>query len=351
MIDASTICLMLLLSFASAEPAPGPGVDPNQVPPNEYKLDPKAGWQQTAAPAPGSDEEVIANARKALAEDRPSDAYAIINPWLELKERSNSPLLAQAYLIRADSNSLNGDEFEALYDYEVIAKQYAGTPEYVIAIERELEIAFRYVNGLKRKWFGVRFISADDLGVELLVRTQERLPGSRLAERAGIELADYYYRIRDMELAAEAYQLFLENFPQSAYRMKAMQRKIYASLARFKGPRYDAAPLLDAQVNIRRFMGLYPAQSQQAGVDESLLTRIDESAAQQLLETARWYIRRDDPVSARYVLKQLIAKHPLTGAASEGARVLQERGWAAASSPASPEPAAQTAPPAKEPGQ
>jgi tetratricopeptide (TPR) repeat protein len=298
-----------------------------QSPPTEFKPDAQGQWQATAKPAPGSDEELVARARQALAEDRPTDAYAIIDPWLTANERGNSPFLPQAYIIRGDAMSLDGDEFNALYDYEKVIKQFAGTPEYVTAIERELELAVRYVNGLERKFFGMRILDASDVGIELLIRTQERLPGSRLAERAGIELADYYYRAREMELAGESYQLFLENFPQSQYRMHAMQRRIYASLARFKGPQYDTSPLLDAQVNIRRFQSLYPAEAEKAGVDDALLTRIDESGAQHLLEVARYYENRGDPVAMRYELRRLIALHPQTAAASEALRIMQDRGW------------------------
>jgi tetratricopeptide (TPR) repeat protein len=324
MLTAGAI-LSLAFALAAAEP---------QTPPTEFKPDDQGQWQVAVAPQPGSDEDVIARARRALAEDRPDEAFAIIDPWLDANERSSSPLVPQAYLIRGDAISLRGNEFNALYDYEAVIRGFAGTPEYVTAIEREMEIALKYLNGLERKFFGMRILDASDVGVELLIRTQERLPGSRLAERAGIELGDYYYRIKEMELAGEAYQLFLENFPQSQYRMRAMQRKIYASLARFKGPRYDTSPLLDAEVNIRRFRSLYPVEAAQAGIDEALLTRIDESAAQSMLETSRYYLRRDDPVGSRYVLKRLLAAHPQTAAAAEALRVMRERGWIEQPAPA-----------------
>lgn len=319
--------------------------------PTEYRPDESGRFRAAAAPTPGSPEETIANARRALAEDRPQDAYALINPWLDANQRTSSPLLPQAYLIRADAMSLDGDEFNALYDYETVIKQFAGTPEYITALERELELAVRYVNGLDRKFFGMRILDASDVGVELLIRVQERLPGSRLAERAGIELADYYYRAREMDNAGEAYQLFLENFPQSQYRMHAMQRRIYASLARFKGPRYDTSPLLDSQINIRRFQSLYPAEAQQAGIDDALLTRVDESGGQHLLEVTRYYFNRGDLVSARYELRRLVALHPQTAAAAEALRVLQSRGWvttAPAPSITTPEPATPATPPARE---
>jgi outer membrane protein assembly factor BamD (BamD/ComL family) len=173
----------------------------------------------------------------------------------------------------------------------------------------------------------MRFASAEDEGEELLIRVQERLPGSRLAERAGIELADHYYRERELSLAGEAYELFLANYPNSPYRNKAMQRRIYSNIGRFKGPRYDGSALIDASVLIRRYMSLYPSQANAAGLDQALLNRIDESAAQQLFEIANWYIFRDDLVAGRATLQRLVRLHPQSAAAGRAILELESRGW------------------------
>ncbi len=318
-----------------------------QAPPTEYRLDDQGQWSPTKAPEPGSDGEKIARARRLLAEDRPDEAQVILDDYIDRYEKTDNPLLPQAYLYRGDAISAGGNEFKALYDYEAVIKDYPQAPEYTLAIERELEIGVRYVGGLQRRFLGVRFVDADDIGAELLIRVQERLPASRLAERAGIELADYYYRQRDMALASEAYDLFLQNYPSSQYRMKAAERRVYASIARYKGPRYDGKPLVDAQVLIRRFRTQYPQQAQRSGIDEGLVARIDESGAAHMLGNAQWYLTRGDLVSARYTLKRLIARHPRTSAAGRALELCQARGWMVEgpAAPLAPAPAAQSTPP------
>lgn len=292
-----------------------------------YRPDAEGGWAPVAEPAAGSDAARIAAARRALAEDRPREARTILSEFIRRTERTDNPLLAEAYLLRGDATSAAGNEYKALYDYEMVIRAYPGSAEFVTANERELEIAVRYIAGLRRKFLGLRISTAVDEGEELLIRVQERMPGSRLAERAGIELADHYYRNRELKLASESYELFLQNYPNSPYRMKAMQRRVYANIGRFKGPKYDASPLTDAKVLIQRFRSLYAAQAEQAGLDEALLTRIDESAAAQLLEVAKWYLRRDDPVSARFTLRRLVRLHPSTAAAARALDFMTERGW------------------------
>lgn len=316
----------------------------------EYRLDDTGEWSAPEEAAGPAMDAALETARRDLAEGRAQAAYAAADRWITANERSGSPHLAAAYLLRADAQTAAGNEYKALYDYERVIRQFPESPEFLTAVERERDIGVRYVNGLKRKFLGLRFADAADAGEELLIRVQERVPGSRLAESAGIELADYYYRIRDMTMADEAYDLFLTNYPASPYRMKAMQRRVYANLARFKGPRYNGAPLTDSSVLIRRFSGLYPGEAERAGLDETLLTRIDESAGLQLLEVAKWYERRGDAVAARLTLRRLLQKHPQTAAAREALDTLTRRGWLEPA-PAPPPPARDADPvPAPGPG-
>lgn len=307
---------------AAPQPVGGGGKSP------EYRLDASGNWVQVGAPRPGSDEAMISDARRALAEDRPADARQAVDAYIEANERSTNLLLADALLIRADALTAEGDEYEALYDYELIARRFPATPAFVRSVEREMNIGIRYVNGMKRKLFGVRCLGASDIGEELLIRVQERIPGSQLAERAGIELADFYYRDHELGLAVEAYDLFIENYPKSQYVERAMQRRIYATIARFKGPRYDGSSLIDAKILTRNYANKYPAGAEKAGLDEGLTTRLDESAGEAMLENAEWYLKRGDEVSARLVMRRLVRDHPKTAAAQKALETIQSRGWA-----------------------
>jgi outer membrane protein assembly factor BamD (BamD/ComL family) len=103
----------------------------------------------------------------------------------------------------------------------------------------------------------------------------------------------------------------------------AMQRRVYANIAQFKGPGYDTRSLRDAMVQIEEFQNEFPAQAQATGVSDALAARVDESIAAGLLTSARWYMKRDDDVSARFTLARLIRRHPRTGAAQEAAELIK----------------------------
>lgn len=317
---------------AAPAPPPSPGPEqPKYVPPPstrpQYKLDDQGQFVLEAAPAPGTDAAIITQARKLLAEDRPASAKDLLDAWIERNDFTGNRLLPQAYLLRGDAISADGDEYQALYDYEQVIKAYPGSPEFVIAVEREVEIGNRYLHGLDRKWLGMRIANAEDVGVELMVRAQERMPGSRLGERASIELADYFYRERELSSASDAYELFEKNYPTSQYKPFAMERRIYANVARFKGPRYDSRPLTDARVLTRRFVNAYPARAAETGLNDALIVRIDDSAAESMWVSADWYFQRGDQPGGRYVLKRLVAKYPQSAAAERAVKLMIEKGW------------------------
>ncbi len=291
-----------------------------------YTLD-EGGWVEGAPPEPGSDQARIDDATRLLAEGRPGEARSALTKFIKEYENTRNPFLPQAYRLRGDAKVAEGDEFKALYDYEAVIRSFPGSEEVAIAVEREFAIAQRYDKGLRKKFFGLRIEPAGDIAVEIYIRTQERLPGSAIAEQAAIALADHYFDRRDWIFAAETYDLYLLNFPQGPNAIKAQKRRIYSEIAGYGGPQRDTRPLIEARERIRRFERLYPAEAQASGLNEQLIERIDESLAEQMLVTSKWYIRVNDHPSARYTLRRLILKYPTSIAAQTGMEIMESRGW------------------------
>ncbi len=294
---------------------------------SEFKLDESREWASVKAPEPGSDAALIADARRHLAEDNPAAAQALLDPWIEANRRPGSPYMADALLVRGDAHLAQDREFTALYDYEEICKNHRESDSFALAVGRELDIAVRYANGLRMRVFGVRWGDPEDVLVELFLRVSERLPRSQAAERAMIELADYYYRQRELSQAKDVYIAYLESFPNGPNALRARERRINCDVGRFKGPRYNAAALIDAKVQIEQFERRYPAEAEATGLNAALASRLDESMGAQLLDTAKWYLKVGDEPSARLVLRRLQRDHPMTLSAERGGELMREKGW------------------------
>jgi outer membrane protein assembly factor BamD (BamD/ComL family) len=285
-----------------------------------YELDALDRWQKVAATDPTGEEAQLLNARRALVQGEASRAKNLANAFIERYPLSR--YRADALLIRGDAKLAAGDEHEALFDYEEIARRYYGSEVFIPTLEREFQIAESYAKGLKKRFFGTfRIIDASEDAQELLIRIQERLPGSELGEKAGMALADFYFGRREMIMAAEAYSIFLENYPRSAQVNKARLRLIYSYLAGFRGPEYDASGLLEARAKLRSMQALQPGLAQQIGAS-SVLVRIEESEAAKFLSTANWYLEVNDPISAEMSIRRLVQRHPKSIATLEALRLV-----------------------------
>ena len=272
-----------------------------------HELGPDDRWQVQTAGATSGPEAQLAIARRFLAENRPERAYNIVLRWI--RRHPGSPELPMAHLIKGDALVAMTDYYESLYDYEYIARAFPGSNEFKIALEREFDIARMFATGTNRKWLGLRIAPAIDEAEEILIRIQERMPGSQLAEQAGLALGDLYFRQRRMDMAADAYAIFIERYPRSPSLNLANYRLIIANIAAFKGPRFDIVGLLEAKAQLHRLQTLRPAEAEQIGAG-ALVARIEESEATKLLTTARWYQRIGDPIAAEVTVRALVRRFP-----------------------------------------
>ena len=272
-------------------------------------------------PLPASPSGELAAIRQALADDKGKLAYKLASQWIDANP--NHEDMPYAIALRGDSLLLRRKFYKSLFDYEVVARAYPGSPIFETVLERELEVALAFTNGTKRKFAGIRFLDAKAEAEEVLIRIQERAPGSRIAERAGKALSDYYYSDGQMLLAAEAYSIFIENYPRSQWAEFAYERQITASLATFRGPLYDATGLYTAERRSVEYDEAYPGAAEAYGTAETLI-RIDESLAGKSLVEAQWYDRTGRDVSAAYMYSRVVSDHPNSDAAAEAMVRLQE---------------------------
>ena len=273
----------------------------------EFVLTESDTWEQTPIDA-SSQEAMVLRARQTLARKEYQRARSMASAFIE--KFPLNPLCAQMLLVRGDALLAMGDEYQSLFDYEQIARKHPGSDVFVTALEREYQIAVAYAHGLRRKFLGtIRILSGADDAQELLILIQERLPGSRLAEQAGMQLADFYFRNAKLTLAAEAYDLFIINYPQSEQIDKARQRLVESYLASYRGPKFDDSGLRDARKRLETLRATQPALAQRIGSD-ALLVRIYESEARKLLVTAGWYRSIGDPVSSEQYIRRLVKRYP-----------------------------------------
>lgn len=261
---------------------------------------------------PGSPEGQLQAIRRLVVKEKGREAFKSAEAWIE--SHPNHPRLPEAYLARGDAQVARRSYYKALFDYEYVLRTYPDSDQFFAALQREYKIAQLFSNGMRRKLWGMRIIGAGGEAEELFIRIQERAPGSDIGEKASLALGDYYFRRAEMTNAAEAYDLFLINYPRSVKREQAILQLIRANLATFKGPRFDGSGLIEAAQRLKTYQREFPAGAEQLGAD-ALLVRIDESMALKDYYTAHWYQSRGERVSAVFLYERVIRDYPQTAAA------------------------------------
>ncbi|MAE67628.1 MAG: hypothetical protein CMJ18_25525 [Phycisphaeraceae bacterium] len=338
-------CLLLLVSLiVAAATAPAPAADDEPVR-QEFELD-EGEWAPTRVFDPASPEGRLQAARHKLAEGRAKSAEKLATNWIE--QYPNHPRLVEAYLVRADALVARRRYFKSLFDYEYIIRVFPESMEFQTALEREYEIARLFAAGMRRVWLGLRILPASAEAEELYIRIQERSPGSPIAEKASLALGEFYFTRSEMPNAAEAYDLFLQNYPRSRHRERAILRLIQSNLATFQGPKFDATGLIEAAQRLKMFETEFPVSARRLG-SEALLSRIEESLALKEYIKAGWYERIGQRVSAIFMYRRVIQDHQGTVAALASLERLEKLGapFDPEAAPPAPEPGTETAAPDK----
>src|SRR5215217_6762453 len=183
-------------------------------------------------------------------------AKDIVLDWL--RKNPQAPDRDRGLFLLAEAYYQYGDRTRAFYHLDELMDTYGGSRLFYPALEKQYQIADAYLRGYRNRLFGLPIMGAQDDGVEMLFRIQERAPGSPLADRALLRTADYYYDNAEYDLAADAYGFYARRYPRSPLLSRVLLRRAFASLAQFRGLNYDATPLVDAKAQLESFRTAFP---------------------------------------------------------------------------------------------
>ena len=236
-------------------------------------------------------------------------AHDLLLPWIKLHpvapDRDRGLyLLAKVYYQR-------GDRFMAFYQLDELMDTYPDSRLFYPALQLQFDIADGYLNGFKNRdpLFGLILTSADDEAIEMLYRIQERSPGSPLAERALLRTADFYFNTSQFDLSGDAYGAFIRSYPRSPSIPGVRLRQAFSSLAQFRGPRFDATPLIDARAQFKDVQAHYPELAADANVPQ-WIDRIDADLARKAYLTGDYYARTHHEGGAAYMFRYVIQTYP-----------------------------------------
>src|SRR5688500_1218990 len=233
-------------------------------------------WRQVDPPAPppgaSIENETLDQIEQLLAARRHRAARKPIIGWI--KASPEAPDRDRGLFLLAEMYSQAGDKIRAFYHLDELMDYYPSSRLFYPSLEKQYEIADRFLSGYRHRFMGMAVLSAEDEGVEILLRIQERAPGSPIAERALLRTADHYYDDSQFDLAADAYAAYARSYPRSPEIPRVRLQQAFASLAQFRGLQHDATPVIDAKAQLQDIEAEYPELAERANVSD-VLERID----------------------------------------------------------------------------
>lgn len=281
--------------------------------------------QQTAQP---SADPTLDRVEALLRANHWQAAHELLSPWL--KANLHAPDRDRALYLLAQVYFESGDRIRSFYHLDELLDTYPGSGLFYPALDMQYRIADAYLSGFKDTFLGLPIVSETDEAIEMLYRIQERAPGSPIAEQALRRTANYYFNNSDFESAADAYDAFLRMYPRSPDIPQIKLRQAFASLAQFRGPRFDATPLLDARSRFKAIQTQYPDLAAEANVSQ-WIAHIDDDLARKGIYTADFYRRTGRPAAAVYLYRYVIQTYPNSPEAAQARRTLPRMpAWALA---------------------
>lgn len=282
------------------------------------------GWRPMAkeAPDPVADAEFQA-AMKLFQQGKFEEAekqFAKI-----AKERKPSTWGENAQFYLAESQYQRKNYFKAHDSYERLYADYPATAYKEKLTRREYEIAQIWLAQTdaqapadkKLPWYA-RFdgrlpvIDTQGSGLKALEHARQNDPDGPLADKAAIEIADFYMKRNDFETAAVYYDEFIRDFTakKSPHLQYAQLAAIDARMKSYYGPEYDSSCLEKARGLVKATMDTFPER--QASFEKLYLTldHINDAEAEKTYRIGLYYKKVKKVASAEYYLGKVPQRWP-----------------------------------------
>jgi outer membrane protein assembly factor BamD (BamD/ComL family) len=282
------------------------------------------GWRPMAKPAPDpqADAELDA-AMKLFQQAKFEEAEKAFTKIAKDRKGTTWGENSQYYLAESQ---FQRKKYVAAHDsYEKLYADYPATAYKDKLTKREYEIAQVFLvqsdpkapDDKKLPWTArfdgrLPIIDSQGTGLKALEHVRNNYPDGPMAERAAIEIADFYMKHEDYESAAMYYEQFVDEYSgkKSPHVQYAQLAAIDARMKGYLGPEYDAAGLEKARGLIGKTMNTFPDRD--ASFEKLYLTldHINDAQAEKRFTTGMYYKRTGKVASAEYYLGMIPQRWP-----------------------------------------
>jgi outer membrane protein assembly factor BamD (BamD/ComL family) len=230
----------------------------------------------------------LRGAQEFVDEGRAKKALRPLARWIKANPMHRA--MDEVLFLQSHAQLNINRDYKAGETYKILIKNHSASRHYTQALEGQVLIAERFLNGQKRPVLGFIWVTAKGDAVEMLDQVVLSWPGSPLAGRALMMQADFFYREKRFVEAQTTYQIIVDNYRSSPQFRQALLQNAHATFAQFNGPNYDSTPLSESKIRYMQSRDTLPDTISASEIDQRL-GEIEILLAEKELNIADYYHR------------------------------------------------------------
>lgn len=222
------------------------------------------------------------------------------------------------------------ETFMKLELFESAAKAYREYLSLYPDVENRSEIirkiadaGLALLGGARREFLGLKLFSGEGRGLEILRELLSDFPCEDFSDDIQYRIATHFFAKKDYENAKFEYLKLIECYPDSEWAEIAQFQLGMCEYLHYRGPDYDATPLIEAKRRFRIYLDHNPQGARHRDAAEMLLL-LDELLAEKWLQSARFYHRTGKHGPSAVYLERIISEYPDTKAAQTAREMLNK---------------------------
>lgn len=225
----------------------------------------------------GKDFEKKGDRTKAL------DAYRKVVKHYPISSEAPKAILRIAQLMEEA-----GDYEKAFQSFDTYLAKYPDGSDFKLALDSMIQVAKRFMNGERRRLFGVKMFSSNQRAEEMFDAILKRAPFSAQAPQVMLFKAAMLERQGKDQESIAAYQEILERFPSDPAAEDAQYQIGYIRLKSVREGSYNRQDKIRAQESFEDFLNRSPEGGKSAQARENL-QKLESGQRQSVLDIAKFY--------------------------------------------------------------
>jgi len=268
---------------------------------------PKTGkWVNPKTVAKDSPKAQFDYAKAFYDEKKLSDALREFTKLIKAYPKSFEASESQYYLGLIEEE--RGNFYQAFLDYQKVVDKYPFSERIKDIVEREYNIAEKFIAGYKRKALGVT-IPVENPAIEILTKVVENSTYGPLAPKAEYKLGLVLKGLQRYYEAEDAFNKVIANYPESEWVEPSRFQIASCRAAVSRGPDYDQGAMQDAKQKFEEFVKDHPDAVLSKEAEENI-TKLKEKEAAASFNIARFYEKQEDYKAAKIYYNNILDNYP-----------------------------------------